>query len=237
MSTTAVQKPILFGTLLSQPVRAVFWFCKLNQIDIEFKNVNLLEGEHQTESFLKMNPVATVPTLQDGEYYLFESQTIVRYLAEKYNASKMWFPKDVGAKYHVNSYLDWHHTNTRPSIAGYTLGFYLNSIFDPDFQPPSPEAGKKMKDKLEKLLEQVSDIWLNWKSGKGHFICGQEEPSLADIFFFEELIDLKLMPKLEYESILERFPKLKDYAKLMEKLPHFETVHSELDEFRLEYHK
>lgn len=44
----------LFGNPLSQPSRAVYWLCLLNNVPLEYKLLNLAKGEHFNPDFAKM---------------------------------------------------------------------------------------------------------------------------------------------------------------------------------------
>ena len=45
---------------------------------------DLFQGAHKTEEFTKLNAYQHIPTLEDGEFSLGESNAILRYLARKY---------------------------------------------------------------------------------------------------------------------------------------------------------
>ena len=45
---------------------------------------NLMEGAHKTDEFAKLNAYQHIPTLEDGDFTLGESNAIFRYLALKY---------------------------------------------------------------------------------------------------------------------------------------------------------
>jgi glutathione S-transferase len=60
------------------------WLINELGIDCEFNEVNLMEGEHRQEDFLKINPCGKVPALVDGDFNLFEASAICIYLADKH---------------------------------------------------------------------------------------------------------------------------------------------------------
>jgi len=49
-------------------------------VDVEFKTVNLLNGENFEPTFLKLNPKATLPTLTAGSSVYTDTATVVSYL-------------------------------------------------------------------------------------------------------------------------------------------------------------
>ncbi len=66
-------------------------------ISHEIKPVNLPEMEQKSPEHLAMNPLGTVPVLQDGEVTIYDSQAILVYLARKHGGED-WLPTDaVGA--------------------------------------------------------------------------------------------------------------------------------------------
>ncbi len=56
----------------------------LKNLDCELIPVNLLNGEHKSNAFLKKNPEGLVPVLDTGEYMLSQSMAILEYLEETY---------------------------------------------------------------------------------------------------------------------------------------------------------
>lgn len=74
----------------------------LSALDIpfEYKNVNVVARENLTPEFLKMNPLHTVPVLEDGHNYLTDSHVICTYVVQKYGSEKdqSLYPKDLIAR-------------------------------------------------------------------------------------------------------------------------------------------
>jgi glutathione S-transferase len=59
----------------------------------------------QTPDYLAKNPNAKVPTLVDGDLVIWESNTILRYLAAK--AKSGLYPADAGKRSQVERWMDW----------------------------------------------------------------------------------------------------------------------------------
>lgn len=52
-------------------------------LDCELVNLDLLKGEHLQPSFLAINPNHMIPTLQEDDFVLWESNAIMQYLCAK----------------------------------------------------------------------------------------------------------------------------------------------------------
>jgi len=81
------------------PTRSLRANWTLQELGVEFESVivNLLQGDHRTPEFLKLNPAGRVPVLVDGDAVITESAAIVLYLGEKY-AEKGFLPRDVALR-------------------------------------------------------------------------------------------------------------------------------------------
>jgi glutathione S-transferase len=62
-----------------------------------------------------MNPNGLVPTLEDGDFLLWESNSIVRYLAARYGAGTLE-PEDLQARARASSWMDWQLTVAHPPL-------------------------------------------------------------------------------------------------------------------------
>ncbi|XP_038901422.1 glutathione S-transferase 2-like isoform X2 [Benincasa hispida] len=56
----------------------------IKRLNFEYRAVDILNGEHLTSDYLKLNPVGFVPTLVDGDIVIADSFAIIMYLEEKY---------------------------------------------------------------------------------------------------------------------------------------------------------
>ena len=72
-------------------------------------------GKVEEEVYLQKNPNGRIPTLEDGEFNLWESNVIVRYLAEKYGMGTL-FPADSKARWLAEQWMDWMQTALSPAM-------------------------------------------------------------------------------------------------------------------------
>jgi len=116
----------LYIDMVSQPSRALYWLFLLNNLPHTIKLVKLMEMQHKTEEFKKINPLQTVPAINDNGFCLNESATIVRYLKATKDMDENWYPEKLRDRIIVDRYLDWHSLNTRIGCAGYFREKFLN---------------------------------------------------------------------------------------------------------------
>jgi glutathione S-transferase len=93
-------------------------------IPFEYQKVDLMAGDQKKEEFLQMNPAGKVPVLKDGEFCLFESNAICRYLGRLKDTTL--FPKEVMASALVDQWMEYisHHVGTALGKILYNTHFY-----------------------------------------------------------------------------------------------------------------
>jgi len=80
----------------------------LTELDLPYERVDagLAYGKNHEPWYLALNPNGRVPLLQDGDFSLWESNTIVRYLASKHGLGTLC-PKLLETRAHAERWMDW----------------------------------------------------------------------------------------------------------------------------------
>ncbi|KAJ2951642.1 hypothetical protein O0L34_g13801 [Tuta absoluta] len=80
----------------SPPSWAVRMMADILGVPLELKIIDFVSKEHKSPEFRKMNPMGTIPVIKDGDLYLSESHTIIKYLLDKYGKEehKKLYPSD-----------------------------------------------------------------------------------------------------------------------------------------------
>jgi glutathione S-transferase len=99
----------ILGKAASINVRKVLWTC--DELDLPFTREDWGAGFQPTSdsAFLARNPNAMVPVLVDGDFVLWESNAICRYLAHQYGGCKLMPPLAQQAAM-VGQWMDWQAT-------------------------------------------------------------------------------------------------------------------------------
>ena len=85
----------LYGIEWSRAKYVLFTLAELG-LDFQHVKINPFGEEKNAPEYLKLNPMAQVPTLVDGDLVLTEAMAINFYLAKKYGTGKLWadLPED-----------------------------------------------------------------------------------------------------------------------------------------------
>src|SRR5262249_24096908 len=87
-------------------VQKVMWAVGELKLAHERIDVGGAFGKNREPAYLAMNPNGLVPTLEEDGFVLWESNSIVRYLAAKYGAGTLE-PADLRARARASSWMDW----------------------------------------------------------------------------------------------------------------------------------
>jgi glutathione S-transferase len=103
-------KRIVWGRATSSNVMKVLWV--LGELDLEFERIDVggAFGKTDTPQYRGMNPTGLVPTLQEDDFTLWESNVILRYLHTAYAPTSALFPVDVHARANVDRWMDAQQT-------------------------------------------------------------------------------------------------------------------------------
>lgn len=102
----------LWGRLSSINVRKVVLCAQVLGIELPRTDAGLAYGVVDTPDYRASNPNGLVPLLKDGDFTLWESNAIVRYLCAK--AGKL-YPTDLQQRFNAERWMDWQQTTLNPA--------------------------------------------------------------------------------------------------------------------------
>jgi len=114
----------IWGRRSSFNVQKVLWFA--DELGLEYEHIPAggSFGRRDETAFRALNPHGWVPVLQDGELAVWESHTILRYLAARHGQDRFW-SADPAARARIEGWMDWSQTALQPDfLMGVFWGFY-----------------------------------------------------------------------------------------------------------------
>lgn len=193
----------ILGKASSINVRKVLWTCA--EIGIPFEREDWGSGFRSTHTseFLALNPNAMVPVIQDDDFILWESNSIIRYLASRYNGDHL-YPSEARAKARVDQWIDWQASDLNKS---WSYAFMSLVRHSPEHQDSHALAAacSNWSRHMEILNRQLDST--------GGYVSG-DEFSLADI-----PIGLSVNRWFQTPLAHPDFPAVKDYYERLSRRP------------------
>jgi glutathione S-transferase len=111
----------VWGRKNSFNVQKVLWCCEELEIPFRRHDVGGLFGGTDEEKYLARNPTGLVPTITDGNFALWESNAIVRYLSAKHGTGTLW-PDDPAERALADKWMDYQLGTLFPVFKDALLG-------------------------------------------------------------------------------------------------------------------
>jgi len=147
----------------------------LNILDVEYEKipVDFYPGkDHKKPEFLALNPLGQLPVLEDGDLVLRDAQSILLYLATKYDDANTWFPDDAATRGRVAMWTAFGGGEIMAASAA-RLHDVLNYPFDVEQQRRAAHAAFVI---LDDHLAEQEIRGCDWLAG--------DAPTIADIACF-----------------------------------------------------
>lgn len=121
----------VLGKSPSINVRKVLWTCV--ELGLPFEHEEWGQGfrDTKTPEFTALNPNAMVPVIVDGDFVLWESNTICRYLAQRAGRTDL-LPADAAGRARVEQWMDWQATELNNSWRYAFMGLVRRSPLHAD---------------------------------------------------------------------------------------------------------
>jgi glutathione S-transferase len=112
----------IWGRNTSVNVQKVMWAIGELKLPHERIDIGGPFGKNREPAYLAMNPNGLVPTLEEDDgFLLWESNSIVRYLAAKHGAGTLE-PADLKTRASASRWMDWQLSVVAPAIHGLFWG-------------------------------------------------------------------------------------------------------------------
>jgi glutathione S-transferase len=113
----------IWGRKNAYNVQKVIW--TLHELNLEYihHDVGSTPGELETGEFLSMNPHARIPVILDNKAFIWESNTITRYLAASYGRNSLWDDNPINRS-KAERWMDWELATLQPDFIDLFWGYY-----------------------------------------------------------------------------------------------------------------
>jgi glutathione S-transferase len=177
-------------------------FLSLLDLNYSLIDVDLMNGEHKTDEFLKLNPFGQVPVLDDDGVIIYDSNAILVYLAQKYD-NDHWLPNNPESAAQIQQ---WLSVAAGPIAYGPATA-RLITVFGANFDT----------DDIIKHSNELLDI-INSKLINNPFLVG-DGPTIADVAAYTYIAhapegNVSLQPHANICSWLRRVESLKGFVKM-----------------------
>jgi len=193
----------ILGRNTSSNVQKVLWLCTELDIPYERTDIGGPFGGNDKPEYRALNPNGVVPTIDDDGFVLWESNSIVRYLAEKHGKGTALWPEDLQTRASASRWMDW----TISTLQGRHVPVFQGLIrTPPDKRDPAKIAAAR--DEWARINREVLEWWL-----ADHAYLSGDSFSFGDIpagpfmhRWFALDIEREDLPNLRrwYDSLCER---------------------------------
>jgi glutathione S-transferase len=142
----------VWGRNTSSNVQKVMW--AVSEIGLPYERIDVggAFGKNDQADYLAMNPNGLVPTLEEEDgFLLWESNTIVRYLAAKHKAGALE-PADLRARALASKWMDWQLSVAGPAITPVFWGLIRTAPEKRNYT--AIEEGKKKTTKAMSMMDE-----------------------------------------------------------------------------------
>lgn len=113
----------LWGRKNAYNVQKASWMLAELELTYSHRDVGSRPGDLETPEFLALNPHARIPVLVDEGNVVWESNSIVRYLAARYSRGELW-PESPWERACAERWMDWELSKLQEDFIALFWGYY-----------------------------------------------------------------------------------------------------------------
>lgn len=159
----------IWGRLSSVNVQKVVWAAREAGVAFERIEAGGPFGIVKTPEYLAKNPNGLIPLLEDGDFVMWESNAIVRYLCAKYAPGTL-YPQPLEARADADRWMDWQATTLQPA---------MGPAFMQLVRAPAAERNAAAIEESARKTEPLMAILDAQLAGRA-FVCGAQF-TMADV--------------------------------------------------------
>ena len=198
----------IWGRPYSSNVIPVLWTANELGLDYELQLAGGSFGKLDGDDYAKINPNRMIPAIEDDDFALWESNSIIRYLSSRYGAGTL-YPDDLQTRALANQWMDWCSTLAFGPVI---YLFFATVRTEPADRDPAKIAD--LRDQAVKNLRLLDAHLSNQKYVAGdEFTMGDIPLGCVAYRFYNVDVDRPSLPNVEdwYARLSER-PAYRDHV-------------------------
>ena len=145
----------LWGRRNAYNVLKVLWLLEELELEYDHHELGSSPGDLESAGFAALNPHRRIPVIRiDGEI-VWESNTILRYLAERYAQGEL-LAQEVYARSLAERWMDWELARLQPDFIDLFWGYYRTPIAERDVAGIE-DARRRCADDMQQLDRHLAD--------------------------------------------------------------------------------
>ncbi|KAK9880847.1 hypothetical protein WA026_013174 [Henosepilachna vigintioctopunctata] len=196
----------LFFSPYCPPARSVLLVATALNLKLHLKEVDVLSKSYIKSDFKKEHPNKTIPTLKDGETYVWDSHAVSEYLVNKFGRKSDLRPESVSHKAHIDRLLHFDTGHLIPT----TYELLVPLLFHRKYVIP---------DYMKREVKNVYAV-LNKELSNSKWLTG-DYVTIADLCCITSITTLNLVVPADQGS------KLYLYMKQFDELPYYRQQNSD----------
>ncbi len=157
----------VYGRKSSANVQKVLWICSEGNLEFKTEIVGGKHGGLNSPVFKKLNPNSTIPVLIDEDFILYESNSIIKYISDKFNILQSRSQKQTALN---NQWIDWSSS---------VFGLNCSTFTAHNILLPEEQRNSKIASEAKKKIYSCFEL-LNTQLEKHNYLL-DNQLSLADI--------------------------------------------------------
>ncbi len=198
----------IWGRPYSSNVIPVIWTANELGLDYSLQLAGGSFGKLDSDSYARINPNRMIPAIRDGDFALWESHAIVRYLCGRY-AGGRFCPDDPESRAVADQWMEWSGSRAFPPVIQL---FFATVRTQPDNRDPVKIAS--LRDDASKVLALLDKHLASRAYVAGdNFTMGDIPLGCVAYRYFNVEVERPSLPNLEawYQRLCER-PAYQDHV-------------------------
>jgi len=205
----------ILGVNFSTCTRRVLYTAALLNLPIELVPIEFLKGQHKSPEHMALQPFGKIPVLEQGDFILYESRAISRYLNDSISTTHSLIPSDPQQRALFEQWASLELGTFNDPIGTIVYGAVFYKFFGGQYDSAAVKAGlEKLKVPLSVLDKQLS---------KHDYITG-DSISLVDIWLVPNLWALQEGSPEDAKMIVESSPNISGWWKRVTATPEWQKI-------------